>query len=198
MYDDFENLSQEQIDTLLASMNAGEECTAGSPMHMIMIAATERALRITSRMNAQFESLSIVRQLFSELIAQELPEGFILFPPFYSDFGLNIHVSEKAFINMGCKFQDQGGIYIGERSLVGHNVVIATLNHDLDSSKRANLIPAPVHIGKDVWIGANCTILPGVTIGDGAVIAAGAVVTKDVEPAVVVGGVPAKVIKRLD
>ena len=87
--------------------------------------------------------------------------------------------------------------HIGDRALIGHNCVIATLNHNMDPAKRANLLPAPVHIGSDAWLGANVTILPGVTIGNGAVVAAGAVVTKDVAPNTVVGGVPAKLIKEL-
>ena len=99
------------------------------------------------------------------------------------------------FFNAGCKFQDQGGITIGDGSLIGHNVVLATLNHNLDPEYRADLIPAPISIGKNVWIGANATVLAGVSIGDGAVIAAGAVVTKDVPENTVVGGVPAKTIK---
>ena len=96
------------------------------------------------------------------------------------------------------QFQDQGGITIGDGTLVGPKTVIATLNHHMSPNKRANLIPKPVVIGKNVWIGANATILPGVTIGDGAVIAAGAVVSKDVEANIVVGGVPAKLIKHIE
>lgn len=68
----------------------------------------------------------------------------------------------------------------------------------MNPKQRANLEPAPIHIGKDVWIGSNATVLPGVTIGDGAVIAAGAIVTKDVPPFAVVGGSPAKVIKMIE
>ena len=198
MYEDSEELTQQQIDDFLASMNAGEECLAGSPTHQVMTALSERALRITSRMNAQFDSLSDTRAQMEELMDRPLPSGCGFFPPFYTDCGLNIHLEEGVFINMGCKLQDQGGITIGARSLLGHNTVIATLNHNMDPAKRANLLPAPVRIGADVWVGANCTILPGVTIGDGAVIAAGAVVTKDVEARTIVGGVPAKLIKRLD
>ena len=107
-------------------------------------------------------------------------------------------VGERVFINMGCKFQDQGGITIDEGALIGHNVVLATINHDLDPAKRQSMSYAPIHIGKNVWIGANATVLAGVTIGDGAVVAAGAVVTKDVEPNTIVGGVPAKVIKKIE
>ena len=81
--------------------------------------------------------------------------------------------------------------------LVGHNCVIATLNHAMEPERRADMIPAPVKIGDKVWIGANVTILQGVTIGEGAVIAAGAVVNKDVPPRAVVGGIPAKVLKTI-
>lgn len=120
-----------------------------------------------------------------------------IFPPFTTDFGRNIHVSEGVFINSGCRFQDQGGIWIGARSLIGHNVVLATLNHDLSVTRRGDTIPAPIRIGQDVWIGANVTVLAGVTIGDGAVVAAGAVVTKDVPARTVVAGVPARTVREV-
>ena len=196
-YEDGSELTQEQIDYFIERMNSGEEVEAGSDVHRIMTAASERAMRITSRMNAAFDSLSGVRAQLEELWMCELPEGVGLFPPFTTDCGLNTHVGKDVFINAGCRFQDQGGITIGDRALIGHNCVIATLNHDMDPAKRANLIPAPVRIGADAWLGSNVTVLPGVTIGSGAVVAAGAVVTKEVEPNTVVGGVPAKLIKRL-
>ena len=120
-----------------------------------------------------------------------------MFPPFYTDFGKNITLGENVFINAGCKFQDQGGIIIDDGALIGHGVVLATLNHDMDPEKRQALHPAPIHIGKRVWIGANATICPGVTIGDNAVVAAGAVVVKDVPPDTIVGGVPAKIIREI-
>lgn len=196
-YEDSPDMTQGEIDRFLAYMNSGEEVIAGSEEHRLMTAASERAMRITSRMNACFNSMSDTRAQLEELWRCELPASVGLFPPFTTDCGLNTHIGEGVFINAGCRFQDQGGIYIGDRSLIGHIAVIATLNHNMDPAKRANLLPAAVHIGADVWLGSNVTVLPGVTIGDGAVVAAGAVVTKDVAPNTVVGGVPAKLIKEL-
>lgn len=85
----------------------------------------------------------------------------------------------------------------GGVSQVGHNCVIATLNHAMEPDCRADMIPRPVQIGNKVWIGANVTVLPGVTVGEGAILAAGAVVSKDVAPGTIVGGVPAKFIKNV-
>lgn len=106
-------------------------------------------------------------------------------------------IGKKVFFNAGVKIQDQGGVTIEDGVLIGHNVIIATLDHSLDANHRGNMLPAPIHIGKNVWIGANATICKGVTIGDGAVIAAGAVVTTNVPENTVFGGVPAKLIKKI-
>ncbi|WP_375142195.1 DapH/DapD/GlmU-related protein [Microbacterium sp.] len=120
-----------------------------------------------------------------------------LFPPFTADFGKNITLGKRVFINSGCRFQDHGGITIGDGSLIGHNVVIATLNHDLSPRRRADMHPAPVVIRSNVWVGANATILPGVTIGDDAVIGAASVVTKDVPAGAIVVGSPARVARQV-
>lgn len=119
-------------------------------------------------------------------------------PPFYTEFGKNIKIGKNVFINAGCKFQDQGGITIDDDVLIGHSVVMATINHGQSPEKRHWNYIAPIHIGKNVWIGSNATILQGVTVGENAIIAAGAVVTKDVAPGTIVGGVPAKFIKKID
>ena len=170
---------------------------ANSRMHLHMHEMSERARRITSEMNNAFHTNEELRKMFSKLIGQDVDESFGLFPPFYADYGQNIKIGKNVFINSGCCFQDQGGIEIGDNVLIGQQVVIATLNHDLIPQKRANMLPAPIKIGNDVWIGAHATILSGVTIGNGAVVAAGAVVTKDVPENTVVGGVPAKIIKTI-
>ena len=171
---------------------------ANSDMHLHMHEMSQRARKITDQMNNAYHSPQELRQLFSNLIGKQVDENFGIFPPFYADYGQNITLGKNVFINSGCCFQDQGGIEIGDNVLIGQQVVIATLNHDLLPQKRASMIAAPVKIGNDVWIGAHATILSGVTIGNGAVIAAGAVVTKDVDENTVVGGVPAKVLKRIE
>lgn len=121
----------------------------------------------------------------------------VILPPVTIDAGMNLHFGKDVFINAGCCFQDQGGIWIGDRSFIGHQVVFATLNHDEDPRQRGILHPSPIVVGKDVWIGSHATILGGVTSGNGAIIAAGAVVTKDVAPGMIVAGVPAKPVREV-
>ena len=142
-----------------------------------------------------YHSPEEIRGLMEQLIGKPVDESFTMFPPFYSDFGKNITIGKRVFINSGCCFQDQGGITIGDGTLIGHHVVLATINHDLAPERRATSHLEPILIGANVWIGANVTVTPGVTIGDGAIIAAGAVVTKDIPPNVIAGGVPAKIIR---
>ncbi|MFC8303621.1 DapH/DapD/GlmU-related protein [Specibacter sp. NPDC057265] len=180
------------LEELLTALNAGQTIPGGSPHHRAMHAASQEALRITATLNGSYHGPAEVRDLISELTGHPVPHSFALFPPFSADFGKNISLGEDVFINSGCRFQDQGGIEIGAGSLIGHNAVITTLNHDMVPSRRADMHPARVVIGRGVWFGANVTILPGVAIGDGAVVGAGAVVTKDVPAGAVVVGVPAK------
>jgi acetyltransferase-like isoleucine patch superfamily enzyme len=182
----------------LEYMNSGKTVTAGSPVHQVMHRLSQEAIRITMELNTKYHTPEEVIRLMSELTGREVDASFGLFPPFNTDCGKNLILGKRVFINSGCKFQDQGGLTIGDDVLIGHNVVIATLNHAFSPEHRGDLEPQPVRIGNQVWVGANATILPGVTIGDGAIVAAGAVVTKDVAPRTVVGGVPAKVIKVIN
>ena len=182
----------------LSYMNSRKEEIAGSEVHLKMTELSKEAMKITVELNNSYHTPEEIKALMEKLTGREFPEGAYMFPPFYTDCGKNLKIGKNVFINSCCQFQDQGGITIGDGTLVGPKTVIATLNHHMDPSKRANLFPKPVVIGKNVWIGANVTILPGVTIGDGAIIAAGAVVNKNVEANTVVGGVPAKLIKQIE
>lgn len=187
-----------ELDVFLKEMEVGGIIKSGSPAHLYMHKVSQEALKMTARINGGYHTPEELRELLSQLTGRRIDESVRLFPPFYTDCGKNIHFGKRVFLNMGCKFQDQGGIYIGDDTLIGHNVVLATLNHAMDPEDRGSMIPKAIRIGKRVWIGSNATILPGVTIGDGAIVAAGAVVTKDVPPKTVVGGVPAKEIRIIE
>lgn len=184
--------------SFLAHLRSGQTVIANSDMHQYMGKLSQAAMRWTTKLNGRYHTPASTRRIFSKLTGERVDDSFSLFPPFYTDCGRNIHVGKNVFINSGCKFQDQGGIDIGDGALIGHNVVLATLNHGLTQETRHDLVPAPIRIGKDVWIGSNSTILPGVTIGDGAIVAAGAVVTKDVPSHTIVGGIPARIIRKID
>lgn len=186
------------LHEFLARMDTGEEIEAGSEYHLFMHGLSQEALRITAQMNNAYHTPEELLVLMRELTSQPDFPAFSMFPPFYTDCGKNIHFGQNVFVNSGCRFQDQGGIWIGDNALIGHNAVLATLNHDPAPAKRGNLIPGKIVIGRNVWLGANVTVLPSVTIGDGAIVAAGAVVTKDVPSNTVVAGVPAKVIRSLE
>ena len=179
------------LEEFINQMNAGTVIKGGSELHEYMCILSQEAMRKTCELNNSYHEPGEVSELFSEIIGKQVEESFRVFPPFYTDCGKNISIGKNVFINSGCKFQDQGGITIGDGTLIGPNVVLATLNHDFAPERRGWMIPSPIVIGKNVWIGASVTLVPGVTIGDGAIVAAGAVVTKDVEPNTVVGGVPA-------
>ena len=185
------------LQAFLDHMNSGKTIKGGSEAHLCMCALSQEALQRTAELNGAYHTPEEVRRIFSALTGRPVDDTFTLFPPFHTDCGKNIAVGKNVFINSGCKFQDQGGIVIDDGALIGHNVVLATLNHSLAVRDRQDLISGPIRIGKNAWIGSNVTILPGVTVGDGAVVAAGAVVTKDVPAYTVAGGVPARVLRPL-
>lgn len=186
------------LEEFLEYLNSGKEVVANSEVHKYMTELADEAMMLSQELNNKYNPPNKVNELFFKLINKPVDETFRLFPPFYTNCGKNIILGKNVFINSCCHFQDQGGIIIGDNVLIGHNVVIATLNHNQNPKLRASILPKPVKIGNNVWIGSNATILPGVTISDGAIIAAGAVVTKDVSENSIVGGNPAKLIKEIE
>ena len=141
--------------------------------------------RIEMELNTSYHTPAEIVKIMSQLTHKKVDDTFRLFPPFYADFGKNITFGKYVFINSSCHFQDQGGITIGDRVFIGHNVVLATATHALEPNLNRKLSYAPIKICDNVWIGSNAT-------------AAGAVVTKDVEPYTIVGGVPANFIKKVE
>lgn len=187
-----------KLNEMIEHMNQGNVIQGNSSMHQLMHEVSTQARKITTILNTQWHEPEKIRLLMSELTGENIDDSFGMFPPFYCDFGKNLKIGKNVFINSGCRFQDQGGITIGDGTLIGHNAVLVTINHDMNPSRRSDMHFAPIHIGKNVWLGANVTILPGVTIGDGAVIGAGSVVTKDVPAEHIAVGVPAKIVKKVE
>jgi acetyltransferase-like isoleucine patch superfamily enzyme len=136
-----------------------------------------------------------VRALLGRLTGRPIDDSVTVFPPFHSEFGKNLHLGKNVFINLGCRFQDTGGITIGDGTLIGHGSTLTTLNHAVDPARRADMTPSPILIGRNVWLGAGVTVVPGISIGDGAIVGAGSVVTKDVPANAIVAGVPARIIR---
>lgn len=184
------------IADVVEYINSHKDPLLTEEMNDLIMKTCYRTHRLTTMLNNSYHEPEEIREILSDITGEPVPDSLNIFPPFYTDFGRNIHFGKNVFVNDCCHFQDQGGIFIGDNVLIGHNTVLATIDHDLDPRSRQNHY-APIHIGNNVWIGASAVITKGVSVGDNAVIAAGAVVTKDVPANVVAGGVPARIIKQL-
>ncbi|MES2064607.1 MAG: DapH/DapD/GlmU-related protein [Bacteroidota bacterium] len=177
----------------------GETIRLDDPDYPEILKIIQKAIRTTSKLNnLVIDDFDEIKILFSELIGKEVDDTFFMIPPFYSDFGENINLGKNVFINHACTFMDRGGITLEDNVLIGPKVNLITTGHPLSPAERMATISHPIRIKKGAWIGANATILPGVTIGEYAVVAAGAVVSKDVPDHTIVGGVPAKIIKSIE
>ncbi|MFE0106414.1 sugar O-acetyltransferase [Streptomyces sp. NPDC059009] len=154
----------------------------------------------TSRLNVlPFSDSKGRAELLSVVFGGPLPESVTIYPPFFTEYGLNTTFGENVFVNQGCTFMDKGGIRIGDGVMIAPKVSLITGGHPLPlAERRAYLSFAPIVIEDDVWIGTSAVVLQGVTIGAGAVVAAGAVVSRDVPARTLVAGVPARVIKTID
>ena len=177
-------------------MRAGEVIRKDDPGYDDFGRAVARTIRLCTQMNANVTDTDQLRECLSEIIGTPVDESTTVFPPFYTNFGRFTTLGKNVFINHACSFLDIGGIIIEDDVMIGPRVNITSENHPLDPSDRKALIPRPVRIRRNAWIGAGATILPGVTVGENAVVAAGAVVSREVPPNTVVAGVPAKVVKE--
>lgn len=186
-----------ELKELLNILNTEQIIHGGSAVNQAMVEVSNEARLLCAKLNTGVYTDEEIRAQVSEITGKELDKGFSMFLPFTTDFGKNIHIGKNVFINSGCRFQDQGGITIGDESLIGHNVVLATINHDLNPENRGTMTLKPIELKKRTWIGSNATILPGITVGENSVVAAGAVVTKDVPANTVVAGNPAQVVREI-
>lgn len=157
------------------------------------------AIEICAKLNALPATEEAARERAIRELFGAAGRNPTVLPTFCCDNGKNIRVGENFLANYNVMILDIAPVTIGDYVMIGPNTLITTVNHPLSpAGRRRHLGQArPVVIGRDVWIGGNCTILPGVTIGNNAVIAAGAVVTKDVPDNCVVAGVPARKIKDI-
>ena len=185
------------LGTLLEHLDAGQPLVTGTEAFDCMHGYSYEAMRLTAELNNAFHTPEEIREIMGRITGRPIDETFRLFPPFYTDFGKNIRIG-ACFHQCLLLFPGSGRISIGDGTLIGHRVTLATINHGLPPDRRHVHNIAPIVIGKDVWIGSGAILLPGVHVGDGAVVAAGSVVREDVPPRTIVAGVPARIIKTVE
>lgn len=184
---------------IFARDQSGEIISLNDPEYPQLFKVIQKAIRTTAKLNTLItDDQQEINAVFSELIGRKVDDTFFIIPPFYTDFGENIIIGKNVFVNHACTFMDRGGITIEDSVLIGPKVNLITTNHPIHPSERRATISHPILIKKRAWIGVGATILPGVTVGENAIVAAGAVVSKDVPDNVIVGGIPAKIIKEIE
>lgn len=164
----------------------------------LLIADIFKTMKTADIMNDGHKEQPEVHRFMGEILGKPLDESTTVLPPLYIDYGKPVTIGKRCFIQQCCTFFGRGGITIGDDVFIGPKVNLITINHDPDPDNRSATYGRRIVIEDKVWIGINATILPVVRLGYGCIVGAGSVVTHDVEPLTVVGGNPARVIKRLD
>lgn len=167
-------------------------------MHYFLVVSYEFLLKIIFSL-PRFKLLNKIKASFLAMMGAKIGKDVVFYPGVWIAPGRNLIIHANADLALGVIITTSGGVEIGARTLIGYRTQILSSNHKIPSGKdkifNSGHSNQKITIGNDVWIGANCLILPGVNIGEGAVVAGGSVVTKDVEAYAIVGGVPAKLIK---
>ncbi|WP_306192855.1 sugar O-acetyltransferase [Streptomyces sp. MK5] len=182
--------------TNLERMLAGDLYIADDPE---ITRRQQRAVRLAARYQAAYaEDIDTARPLLAELLGALGDEAHVR-PPLYVDYGSNITIGARTFVNCNLTALDVAAITMGEDCQIGPNVQLLTPTHPLEPRSRRDKLEAarPIAIGDNVWIGGGVIVLPGVTVGDNSVIGAGAVVTKDIPANVVAVGNPARPVRTL-
>ncbi|MEV5160687.1 sugar O-acetyltransferase [Streptomyces sp. NPDC053728] len=180
--------------TNLERMLAGDLYIADDPE---IARRQQHAMRLAARFQAAYtEDADAARTILAELLGS-VGEGVDLRPPLYVDYGSNITIGARTFVNYHLTALDVARITIGEDCQIGPDVQLLTPTHPVEPGPRRDKLEAalPITIGDNVWLGGGVIVCPGVTIGDNSVIGAGAVVTKDIPADVVAVGNPARVVR---
>lgn len=171
-------------------------CAVDDELNAMRRKARDLVLRLNQ---SRDEETEVRREIYARLFGS-VGEGLWIEPPFYCDYGCNIAIGDRVFMNFNCVILDVCEVHIGDYTMFGPGVQIYAATHPLDWRVRRQALELgrPIHIGTDVWVGGGAILCPGVTVGDRAVIGAGAVVTKDVPANAVVAGNPARAIRHVD
>ena len=160
-------------------------------------AEVQRTMRLVAEMNSGYRTEDEMRACLSDITRRTVPADMRVFTPIHINYGPGVSFGSDCFLNFGCTLLALGGITIGDDVFIGPHCVLATEYHPEEPSQRHTLLTKPIVIKQNAWLGANVTVLAGVTIGRNAIVAAGSVVTKDVPDNSVVAGTPARVIREI-
>lgn len=176
----------------------GKEIVKDSPLFEEIHLIKQNNERLIMLLNAQHYPNEKVLHYLEKITGQIIDSSVKISQPFYSDFGKHIKFGKEIFINQNVMFVDLGGITIEDQVLIGPGSRLITVNHLISPKKRRGIKVEPICIKKNAWLGANVTVLPGITIGENSIVAADSTVTKDVPDNVVVVGSPAKVVREIE
>lgn len=185
-----------EANTIFQRLLMGEMVSFNDPDYFKIGEACTDTRKLLVQLNKEAD-LDEIRKLLNRITATEIDKTTTIFPPFQINYGKNTKIGKNVFINFDCTFLDLGGITIEDNVMLAPKVSLLSEGHPISVENRQTLTTGKIHIKKNAWIGANATILQGVTIGENSVVAAGAVVSKDVPDNTVVGGIPAKLIKEI-
>jgi acetyltransferase-like isoleucine patch superfamily enzyme len=185
-----------QKTDIFERIKKGETILPSDPQAYRMLEASYITKKLLVQMNNATDPKE-VRDMLSQITGSEVDDSVDVFTPLYINYGKHTKIGKNVFINFDCVFLDLGGITIEDNVLIAPKVSLLSEGHPISAKERQTLTTGKIHIKKNAWIGANVTILAGVTIGENSVVAAGAVVSKDVPDNTIVGGIPAKIIKNI-